>query len=276
MSVFDLFRRFFEPGGRRDPFFGGMTWEDEDDDDDNDKTEDSGYPFGHPPSYDFGFSFGPREHPFSDPFAGFFRDFNELFAGLGSIDMQMPGLQDMDPPPPQKSEARTLRDFMLKYPDSRLPKDQVPDSTTPAFPKMPRTPGRIPWQEDDTVRIPHADSRQDRDLDSEVSSQGLDAILTPSGPRSSSYFKSVSVSRVTKPDGTTEERRTVTDSQGNTTTTVTVLQGDQILGSTSENLSGGTFSGDQLDGTRDRLRGTLDMSDSQTILLRILQKWFQK
>uniref|UniRef100_A0A8C0F4J3 Uncharacterized protein n=1 Tax=Bubo bubo TaxID=30461 RepID=A0A8C0F4J3_BUBBB len=49
------------------------------------------------------------------------------------------------------------------------------------------------------------------DLDSQVSSAGLGTILRPDEPKSRSYFQSVSVTKVTLPDGAVEERRTVTE-----------------------------------------------------------------
>uniref|UniRef100_A0A3B3BP11 Uncharacterized protein n=1 Tax=Oryzias melastigma TaxID=30732 RepID=A0A3B3BP11_ORYME len=65
------------------------------------------------------------------------------------------------------------------------------------------------------------------DLDSAVSSGGLDQILAPPSdqkpaqPRTRSFFQSVVVSRVVRPDGTVEERRTVRDGHGHEETTVT-------------------------------------------------------
>uniref|UniRef100_A0A4W6FDB6 HCLS1 associated protein X-1 n=1 Tax=Lates calcarifer TaxID=8187 RepID=A0A4W6FDB6_LATCA len=111
------------------------------------------------------------------------------------------------PPPPQDraerggggSSGNPLRDFMLKTPDS--------------YTRGPQ-PG------------PSREPRND-DLDSAVSSGGLDQILmppagqAPSQPRTRSFFQSVTVTKVVKPDGTVEERRTVRDSQGNEETTVT-------------------------------------------------------
>ncbi|MEE6491668.1 hypothetical protein FKM82_016326 [Ascaphus truei] len=94
MSLFDLFRRFFEPVGRRDPFFGGMTQDDDDDeDDDYDEDENVGNPFDRVPAHNFGFSFGPGATRFHDAFGfqEFFRDFNELFADFGAITVRVPG-----------------------------------------------------------------------------------------------------------------------------------------------------------------------------------------
>ncbi|VFV19147.1 hcls1-associated protein x-1-like [Lynx pardinus] len=70
---------------------------------------------------------------------------------------------------------------------------------------------------------PHSRAREDNDLDSQVSQEGLGPVLQP---QPKSYFKSVSVTKITKPDGTVEERRTVVDSEGRTETTVTHREAD--------------------------------------------------
>uniref|UniRef100_A0A8C0BWR3 HCLS1 associated protein X-1 n=1 Tax=Buteo japonicus TaxID=224669 RepID=A0A8C0BWR3_9AVES len=72
------------------------------------------------------------------------------------------------------------------------------------------------------------------DLDSQVSSTGLGTILRPNEPKSHSYFQSVSVTKVTLPDGVVEERRTVQDSQGRQETTVTRRRGDQAFITTTK------------------------------------------
>ncbi|KAF6292949.1 HCLS1 associated protein X-1 [Rhinolophus ferrumequinum] len=70
---------------------------------------------------------------------------------------------------------------------------------------------------------PHSRAREDKDLDSKVSQEGLGPVLQP---QPKSYFKSVSVTKITRPDGTVEERRTVVDSEGRTETTVTHQEAD--------------------------------------------------
>ncbi|XP_009998088.1 PREDICTED: HCLS1-associated protein X-1 [Chaetura pelagica] len=80
------------------------------------------------------------------------------------------------------------------------------------------------------VTIPHFST----DLDSQVSSAGLGTILRPEEPKSRSYFQSVSVTKVTLPDGAVEERRTVRDSQGRRETTVTRRRGDQAFITTTK------------------------------------------
>ncbi|XP_073422940.1 HCLS1-associated protein X-1 [Dendrobates tinctorius] len=248
MSVFELLRRFFHPPGMRDPFFGGMIEDEEDDDFFLDSPE-----FGQePPS-------SRSRPPVGDPF-GFddiFRDFNELFADFGSMIRDVPRLPGAEPA--LRAPGGSLRDFMLKFPDSHLPREQPPLSVAPGPQPslgLPRWPSR--WREDSVVTLPPGETKQDKILDSEVSSHGLDSILRPdeqSPP--SSYFRSVSVSRVMKPDGTVEERRTVQDSEGNATTTVTVTGVDSPI-----------------DVTLGLHQSMPDLSDSQTILSRLLQRWF--
>uniref|UniRef100_A0A8C1I9D7 HCLS1 associated protein X-1 n=1 Tax=Cyprinus carpio TaxID=7962 RepID=A0A8C1I9D7_CYPCA len=248
MSVFDLFRGFFGvPGGhyrgdgRRDPFFDGMIHEDdEDEDDDNGFHHDD---FNRPrrdPTDDpfrFGFSFGPGGMRFEEPelFGQIFRDMEEIFAGLGRFDERAPSVEA--PPPQEGAEkgrgragsSNPIRDFMLKTPDSSpytpplpppsgAPKDR--DSSSPQDPS-----GHFPQWRPFSKRLAmpfvfwfHSD------LDSQVSSGGLDQILTPvpSKPKIRSTFKSVSVTKVVRPDGTVEERRTVRDGEGNEETTVTI------------------------------------------------------
>lgn len=273
MSAFDLFRRFFGPPGMRDPFFGGMTpGEEEDEDDDEDEDSFHGPSGFHSPFW------GGRP-PFQDPF-GFediFRDFNELFSGFGAVIRDVPRLPEIEPPrpSPEGSRGSSLRDFMLKYPDSYLPREQTPSSQNPPKEEEPPQPSKAPrdgrgWQEDNGL----GGSKQDKVLDSEVSSRGLDSILKPQEPASSSFFRSVSISKVMKPDGTVEERRTVRDGQGNTTTTVTVTRGDEVISSGSPDAPR-----DFIIGPRDSapLRpppSLPDLSDSQTILSRILHRWF--
>ncbi|XP_056154929.1 HCLS1-associated protein X-1 [Lampris incognitus] len=265
MSVFDLFRGFFGvPGGyhrgegRRDPFFDGMTH----DDDDDDESEEDGFfydgyqrdpqdPFDE--AWRFGFSFGPNGVRIEEPavFGQVFREMEEIFSQLGQWQGQgQPGVPSVMPPPPQErpesgrgSSGNVLRDFMLKSPDNppqkppagshREPRnDGTSPSGTPNFPHSPFH-GWTPFSKFHDIwrrepqRDPEDERREDRDLDSAVSSGGLDQILTPphaqqpNQPRTRSFFQSVIVTKVLKPDGTVEERRTVRDGQGNEETTVT-------------------------------------------------------
>nr|XP_025974501.1 HCLS1-associated protein X-1 [Dromaius novaehollandiae] len=113
---------------------------------------------------------------------------------------------------------------MLKDPDGPVP---------------PEGPGarRRPWSpfaalEDPPPAPPGL--KEDQDLDSQVSSAGLGTILRPTEPKPRSYFQSVSVTKVTLPDGAVEERRTVQDSQGRRETTVTRRRGDQAFIATTK------------------------------------------
>ncbi|KAB5517940.1 hypothetical protein PHYPO_G00173350 [Pangasianodon hypophthalmus] len=249
MSVFDLFRGFFGvPGGRypggdrRDPFFDGLT---HDDDDDDDEVEDR---FHHDSMdrfddvFRFGFSFGPNGMRIQEPqmFGQIFRDMEDIFAGLGHFGRDLPSIEAPPQEKPEDSNRRggrsrnSLRDFMLKNPDdsasnspSVAPRDVDPSS--PGGPSVPRSPfhHRTPFSRfkdiwSDGPRQREDEKKEDGDLDSQVSSGGLDQILTPapSQPKTRSFFQSVTVTKVVKPDGTVEERRTVRDGQGNEETTV--------------------------------------------------------
>ncbi|XP_053866511.1 HCLS1-associated protein X-1 [Malaclemys terrapin pileata] len=243
MSLYELFRGFFGfPRGRRprDPFFGGIT-RDEDEDDEYD--EDGGPSFGVHPNEDFGFSFGGMHFHDNFGFDELFRDFNELFNEMGAWTLpcqpfELPGTQAAPPASGHLSEEQkrqALRDSMLRYPDSHQPRisaeGPVPgrdlgDSAGLA------APGMRPWRPFAGLGEMHPalpSAREDKDLDSRVSSEGLETILRPGEPKAHSYFQSVSVTTVTGPDGTVEERRTVQDSQGRRETVVTRRRGDQTL-----------------------------------------------
>ncbi|CAJ1083342.1 HCLS1-associated protein X-1 [Xyrichtys novacula] len=250
MSVFDLFRGFFGvPGGhyrgRRDPFFDAMTHDDDDEDDEEDEDVfyydefrgDQQDPFDG--DWRFGFSFGPNGVRIQEPpvFGQVLREMEEIFSQLGREDGQHFGVPKLPPPEDggksseDRSSGNPLRDFMLKSPDTnthglREPrKDSQPSYESPGvygwtpFPKFSDIWKRGPQT------APEDERKEDRDLDSAVSSRGLDQVLTPPAgqapdqPRT--FFQSVTVTKVVKPDGTVEERRTVRDGQGNEETTVT-------------------------------------------------------
>ncbi|XP_049607516.1 HCLS1-associated protein X-1 isoform X2 [Syngnathus scovelli] len=243
MSVFDLFRGFFGvPGGhfpgRRDPFFDSMT-RDEDDDDEDDAFYYDGFrgdgqdPFDS--AWKFGFSFSPDGMRIQEPplFGQVLREMEEIFSQLGRWDSHS-GIPSIAPPPGQEgsrgSSGNSLRDFMLKHPDSD---NQRRTDIHPSY-ESPHFPGVTPFSKFNDVwrerlqKIPADERKEDKDLDSAVSSGGLDQILRPPAdqlpsqqPRSRSFFQSVTVTKVLKPDGTMEERRTVRDGQGNEETTVT-------------------------------------------------------
>uniref|UniRef100_A0A8C2PXN3 HCLS1 associated protein X-1 n=1 Tax=Cyprinus carpio TaxID=7962 RepID=A0A8C2PXN3_CYPCA len=243
MSVFDLFRGFFGvPGGhyrgdgRRDPFFDGMIHEDDDDEDDDSGFQHDDFNRPHRDSFDdafrFGFSFGPGGMRFEEPqlFGQIFRDMEEIFASLGRFEERHGighrGAPSVEAPPPQEGaekgrgragSSNPIRDFMLKSPDS---------SPYTHFPQWrPFSKFHDLWK-DGILKPKEGEKKEDGDLDSQVSSGGLDQILTPapSRPKIRSTFKSVSVTKVVRPDGTVEERRTVRDGEGNEETTVTISE----------------------------------------------------
>ncbi|XP_071356700.1 HCLS1-associated protein X-1 [Trachinotus anak] len=253
MSVFDLFRGFFGvPGGhhrgRRDPFFDAMTHDDDDDDDDEEDDQDGFYYDGYrgdqqdpfDSAWRFGFSFGPDGMRIQEPpvFGRVLREMEEIFSQLGRWDGQPEsghfGVPSITPPPSQDraeigrggSSGNPLRDFMLKTPDSDLRGPQPGPSREPRIDGHPFSKFNDIWRRG-PQKAPEEEHKEDRDLDSVVSSEGLDQILTPpagqapSQPRVRSFFQSVTVTKVVKPDGTVEERRTVRDGQGNEETTVT-------------------------------------------------------
>uniref|UniRef100_A0A672V089 HCLS1 associated protein X-1 n=1 Tax=Strigops habroptila TaxID=2489341 RepID=A0A672V089_STRHB len=174
-------------------------------------------PWRSPPP-DFGF--GPR-----GAFEELFRDVSELLGVFGGAWAGLPppsgGHEERLPPPqpplPGPGEGRPLRDSMLKHPESPAP--ARPWRPFPALDDAPPAPPGL---------------KADQDLDSQVSSAGLGTILRPGEPKAHSYFQSVSVTKVTLPDGAVEERRTVQDSQGRRETTVTRRRGDQAFITTTK------------------------------------------
>lgn len=254
MSVFDLFRGFFGvPGGhyrgRRERFFDAMT-HDEDDDDDED--EEGFYydglrgeqqdPFDS--AWRFGFSFGPDGMRIQEPpvFGQLLKEMEEMFSQMGSFDghadsryfdfpRRIPPSAAQGDSESRASSGNPLRDFMLKSPDEPRPQRplQPRDDAGPTYesPFHGWTPfSKFDILRRDPSRAPDSECKEDRDLDSAVSAKGLDQILTPPGgqtpqqPKTRSFFQSVTVTKVVKPDGTVEERRTVRDGEGNETTTV--------------------------------------------------------
>ncbi|XP_019568825.2 HCLS1-associated protein X-1 isoform X1 [Rhinolophus sinicus] len=245
MSLFDLFRGFFGfPGPRspRDPFFGGMTR----DEDEDDEEEEEGASWGHgssrfegpqpPEEFAFGFSFSPgggmRFHD-NFGFDDLVRDFNNIFSEMGAWTLparrpELPG-PELEIPGERRQEGQTLRDSMLKYPDSHQPRIfggvLESDARTDSPKAAPDWGSQRPFHRFDDMWpvTPHSRAREDKDLDSKVSQEGLGPVLQP---QPKSYFKSVSVTKITRPDGTVEERRTVVDSEGRTETTVTHQEAD--------------------------------------------------
>ncbi|XP_020945452.1 HCLS1-associated protein X-1 isoform X2 [Sus scrofa] len=246
MSLFDLFRGFFgfsRPRSHRDPFFGGMTRDEDEDDEEEEATWSQGssrFEGPQPPEeFGFGFSFSPgggmRFHD-NFGFDDLVRDFNSIFSEMGAwtlpsrppastchLSAELPG-PEIETPGERRQEGQTLRDSMLKYPDSHQPRifggGLESDAKTESPKPVPDWDSQRPFHRFDDMWpvTPSSRAREDNDLDSQVSQEGLGPVLQP---QPKSYFKSISVTKITKPDGTVEERRTVVDSEGRKETTVT-------------------------------------------------------
>ncbi|KAM6234233.1 HCLS1-associated protein X-1 [Porphyrio hochstetteri] len=273
MSFYDAFRGFFGfPGQRRprDPFAGGLVWDEEEEE------EDDGPALAQPPPDCFSFGFG-RGGAFED----LFRDVGELLGAFGGAWAGPP--QPFEPLPPGPSPGQPLRDSMLKHPDSPAASASPGGSDRADDPARPWRP--FPGLED--ARPAPPDLKEDQDLDSQVSSAGLGTILRPDEPKSRSYFQSISVTKVTLPDGAVEERRTVQDSQGHRETTVTRRRGDKAFVTTTKedgqskdyqeevvNMDDRELA--QFAGTwprQDELRAP-NLSDSSSMLGSFFRRWF--
>uniref|UniRef100_A0A2R9BQL0 HCLS1-associated protein X-1 n=1 Tax=Pan paniscus TaxID=9597 RepID=A0A2R9BQL0_PANPA len=227
MSLFDLFRGFFGfpgPQNHRDPFFGGMTR-----DEDGDEEEGGSWGCGNPrfdnpqhPEFGFDFSFSPgggiRFHD-NFGFDDLVQDFNSIFSNMGAWTLpshspELPG-SESETPGERLREGQALRESMLKYPDSHQPRifEGVLESDARSESPKPRPFRRF----DDVWPVdPHPRTREDNDLDSRVSQERLGPVLQPH----------ISVTKITKPDGIVEERWTVMDSEGQTETAVTQHEAD--------------------------------------------------
>ncbi|XP_019905571.2 HCLS1-associated protein X-1 isoform X2 [Esox lucius] len=230
--------------------------------DDDDEEDDDGMYFdrfqggvGQTDQFDdqwrFGFSFGPNGVRVQEPevFGHVFRGMEEIFSQLGRLDGQFGpghfGVPSVEEPMERPdgggrgSSGNPLRDFMLKSPDDshRMPTGppygpsggprnyDSPPSGGSCFPKTwtPFSKFSDIWK-GGLRGGQEQEPKADRDMDSQVSSEGLDQILTPPSttqPKTRSFFQSITVTKVVKPDGSVEERRTVRDGQGNEETTVT-------------------------------------------------------
>ncbi|NXX40706.1 HAX1 protein, partial [Tricholaema leucomelas] len=120
MSFYEAFRGFFGFPGRgrpRDPLFGGAVWDEEDEEDDDS-------PGLAQPPRDFGFTPGGSRGAFEE----LFRDMSELLGVFGGAWAGPP--QPFEPSLPGAGagaggggggSGRSLRDSMLKHPDSSVP-----------------------------------------------------------------------------------------------------------------------------------------------------------
>ncbi|XP_029819996.1 HCLS1-associated protein X-1 [Manacus vitellinus] len=216
----------------------------------DEEEEDDGPCLAQPPQ-DFGFGFSPDAS--HGTFEELFRDMGELLGAVAPcwcrsvLVAVLPWCWGLLP-------ASPARGFALQLEDAR-----------------PAPPGL----------------KEDQDLDSQVFSAGLGTILRPNEPKSRSYFQSVSVTKVTLPDGAVEERRTVQDSQGRRETTVTRRRGDQaFIATTKEDGQGKDYREEVLNmddrelaqfadswPRRDELRPP-NPSDPSSVLSSFLRHWF--
>ncbi|KAI2653077.1 HCLS1-associated protein X-1 [Labeo rohita] len=208
-------------------------------------------------AFRFGFSFGPGGTRFEEPqlFGKIFRDMEEIFAGLGRFDERHGfghrGAPSIEALPPQEGiekgrgrggSSNPIRDFMLKSPDSSPYTPALPpplwDTKGQGFLFSTRSQQLLSSVETLFKESFHAgispdclhfifsfmifgkmayyDQRRERKKRMEI------LTPVPSQPKIRSTFKSVSVTKVVRPDGTVEERRTVRDGEGNEETTVTI------------------------------------------------------
>uniref|UniRef100_A0A8C4N5F5 HCLS1-associated protein X-1 n=1 Tax=Eptatretus burgeri TaxID=7764 RepID=A0A8C4N5F5_EPTBU len=204
MDLKDVIRGLFGFGVHRterprtdDPPSGSL-WGCYDDEDDYDDGDDCRLPFGNHHGEAF-----PNPH---DPFRAM-DDFMRMFESMfDSVPHAEPFLNGGERP-------RSLRDFMLKYPDGHLPQgdDDVPTvDEHKQYDSGGTTPGK---------RMHSPFVKEDNDLDNRVSSERLGGFkeLLPREPKAS-IFRSYSIIRKTLPDGAIEERRTVYNDEGKQTT----------------------------------------------------------
>ncbi|XP_069796471.1 HCLS1-associated protein X-1 [Narcine bancroftii] len=208
--------------GKRDSFYRRSVLEEDGEDEDVDDSDEAR-------EDPFGFGFGPRGQPFGDGFSRIFRDMDDLFKGIGSWDVPMGQFEfpDVDAHPgygggEDGAKGHSPRDWMLKRPEGDPPNPSGEEGRGPHS-RSPSRKFKDIWE---TLQE-RQDVKKDQDLDSKVTSEGLENALKPREPQIKSYYKSVSISKIVRPDGTVEERRTSRDGQGNEETTVTRIQGEQ-------------------------------------------------
>uniref|UniRef100_A0A8C6QGN3 HCLS1-associated protein X-1 n=1 Tax=Nannospalax galili TaxID=1026970 RepID=A0A8C6QGN3_NANGA len=192
---------------------------------------------GSQPSEEFGFSFSPgggmRVHDHFG-FHDLIRDFNNMFSEMGAWGPCLPTLLNFQ----VLSQKHLVKDFqrgrhfgtqclntqIVTSPGSLRQSWKVMQESSKEFPK-PDWESQGPFHRFDDVWpvTPHPRAREDNDLDSQVSQEGLGPILQP---QPKSYFKSISVTKITKPDGIVEEHCTVVDSEAWRETTVTHQEAD--------------------------------------------------
>uniref|UniRef100_A0A8C5VZT5 HCLS1-associated protein X-1 n=1 Tax=Microcebus murinus TaxID=30608 RepID=A0A8C5VZT5_MICMU len=136
-------------------------------------------------------------------------DFNSIFNQMGAwtLPSHTPELPGPESDTPDCHQPRIFRGRVLES-DART------ESPKPA----PDWGSQRPFHRfhDIWPVTPHPRAREDNDVDFQVSQEGLGLVLQP---QPKSYFKSISVTKITGPDGIVEEHRTVVDSEGQTETT---------------------------------------------------------
>ncbi|KAK2193555.1 hypothetical protein NP493_10g07023 [Ridgeia piscesae] len=180
-------------------------------------------------------------------FEEMFRSFDELFRNMGVAQFSAipPGLPDDHHVAPPPQSRGSLRDRMLKEPDTPPggSNRQIFDfEESPAI-RSPSLFGRLWGAPSSIPQFPLPKEKEDKDLDSEIKTAAeLDEIFAkkPETPQSSlpmepryrptqpqGTFKSVSVWTRIGADGKVEEHRSVRDNHGNEEEIVTKQIGEQ-------------------------------------------------
>lgn len=180
------------------------------------------------------------EQMFHDVFRGFQSDFNPPAQDLPMIDLLPGNLPSEMSEENVPKDAGSLRERMLKEPDSSLESENFKDqdnSKSEGFPLFsPFSLFRDLWKIPPISGLSCPDERVDRDLDNEVKTgtRSLDGILAPKDEgqmphRVPRFSSSTSFSSVTIVDsnGVTEKRTTRRDSSGNEEVTIIRRIGDQ-------------------------------------------------
>uniref|UniRef100_A0A2K5EWU0 HCLS1-associated protein X-1 n=1 Tax=Aotus nancymaae TaxID=37293 RepID=A0A2K5EWU0_AOTNA len=124
---------------------------------------------------------------------------------------ELPG-PESETPGERRWKGRTLRDLVLKIFGGLLESDARSESPKPA----PDWGSQRPFHRFDDIW-------PDNDLFSRVAQEGLGSVLQP---QPKSYLKSISVTKITKPDGRVEECGTAVDGEGQTEATITQHEAD--------------------------------------------------
>jgi hypothetical protein len=197
-------------------------------------------PFHFPDGHGGGiFSFHESDQMFRH-FDDMFRSFDEVFRSMGMAEFpshQFPSVPSIEQPPP---DSGSLRDHMLKQPDSHTPNSRKEQPLPEPFPGQHRPSffGRL-WSPGSWIR-PTVDSntKADTDLDEQVKEGNLDSIFGNKkvqaedmppvmGSPTPSVSKRASVRTYRSADGRIEEHYAFSDEMGNEKRTVRRTMGDQ-------------------------------------------------